>query len=80
MRIEKGNVAEKLRQKEMLERELANERQLLQEQLIKQAKLSEIIKEKDKFEEELKNQRDTLQVRDGLLFTGYTGLKSSALL
>lgn len=55
-------MSEKLRQKEVLERELNRERASLQEQLIKQAKLNEIIRQKDLFEKELVKEKNELQV------------------
>ena len=61
-RLERERLAEKLRQKEVLERELNRERAALQEQLIKQAKLNEIIRQKDLFEKELRKEKNELQV------------------
>ena len=61
-RLERERLAEKLRQKEVLERELNRERAALQEQLIKQAKLNEIIRQKDMFEKELRKEKNDLQV------------------
>lgn len=61
-RLERERLAEKLRQKEVLERELNRERGALQEQLIKQAKLNEIIRQKDLFEKELRKEKNELQV------------------
>lgn len=65
-RLERERLSEKLRQKEVLERELSRERAALQEQLIKQAKLNEIIRQKDLFEKELRKEKNELQVtQDG---------------
>ena len=61
-RLERERLSEKLRQKEVLERELNRERASLQEQLIKQAKLNEIIRQKDLFEKELRKEKNELQV------------------
>lgn len=61
-RLERERLSEKLRQKEVLERELSRERAALQEQLIKQAKLNEIIRQKDLFEKELRKEKNELQV------------------
>ena len=61
-RLERERLAEKLRQKEVLERELNRERAALQGQLIKQAKLNEIIRQKDLFEKELRKEKNELQV------------------
>ena len=61
-RLERERLSEKLRQKEVLERELNRERAALQEQLIKQAKLNEIIRQKDLFEKELRKEKNELQV------------------
>ena len=66
-RLERERLSEKLRQKEVLERELNRERAALQEQLIKQAKLNEIIRQKDLFEKELRKEKNELQVCNGEL-------------
>ena len=65
-RLERERLAERLRQKEVLERELNRERSSLQEQLIKQAKLNEVIRQKDLFEKELVKEKNELQVCNSL--------------
>ena len=62
LRSEKEQLAEKLRQTDILEKQLDDERVALQEQLIRQAKLNEIIREKDLLEKELTEQKNRLQV------------------
>ena len=62
LRSGKEQLADKLRQKELLESQLEHERATLQEQLIRQARLNEIIREKDVLEEELIEQKNRLQV------------------
>ena len=74
LRSGKEQLADKLRQKEMLESQLEHERATLQEQLIRQARLNEIIREKDVLEEELIEQKNRLQVHKNL-FSGEKEVK-----